>query len=271
MLIARPSEITERVRVEVAAGRVGGDVMLHGEATLRRMAVDGLVQQSSGFSGVDDLIVPDSNPKFAAPAFMNGYGMMVNSNFVKSQDEPKSWFDLLEPKWSGKMLADDTRALGAGGIFFSVMTEKFGADYHRKLARQNIVFGRDLGADQLRIARGEFPLRWPQSLSNMRDVRGLPLRFIIPVEGLTYVRVDSAIIKGAARPNAAHLFADYMLSRAAQDMLASFGLIPVIKGAVNASDPETRDLVTRAKEKLLGTSHPETIEAMLALAKEIYK
>jgi iron(III) transport system substrate-binding protein len=190
---------------------------------------------------------------------------------VKPEEEPKSWRDLLDPKWSGKMLADDTRALGAGGIFFSVMTEWFGADFHRRLAQQKIVFGRDLGADQLRIARGEFPLRWPQSLSNMRDLKGLPLRFIIPTEGLTYVRVDSAIIKGAARPNAAQLFIAYMLSQKTQDVLAGFGLIPVIKGVVNAPDAETRDLVSRAKEKLLGTSHPDTIEAMLALAKEIYK
>lgn len=271
MLIARPSEITERVRVEAAAGRVGGDVLLHGEATLRRMVVDGLIQETPGYSGVDDLIVPDSNPRFAAPGFINGYGMMVNSALVKPEDEPKSWLDLLDPKWSGKMLADDTRALGSGQIFFTATFGKIGVDFHRQLARQKIVFGRDLGADQLRVARGEFPLRWPQSLSNMRDLRGLPLRFIIPKEGLPYVRVDSAVIKGAARPGAARLFAQYMLSQKTQDMLAGFGLIPVIKGAVNAPDKETSELVTRAKANLMGTSHPDTMESMLALAKEIYR
>ena len=85
------------------------------------------------------------------------------------------------------------------------------------------------------------------------------------------MRVDSAIIKGAARPAAAHLFIEHMMARTTQDTFASFGLIPVIKGAVNAPDEMTRDLVTRAKANLLGTSHPDTIEKMLALAKEIYK
>ena len=133
------------------------------------------------------------------------------------------------------------------------------------------MFGRDLGIDQMRVARGEFALRFPQSLSNMRDLKGLPLKFIIPAEGLVYVRADIGIASGATHPHAARLFIEYILSPRTQGLLANFGLIPVIKDAPDASDPETRELVNRAKANLMRTSSAETQDAMLALAREVYR
>ena len=217
------------------------------------------------------LAVAITNPGYAVPAYMSGYSLMVNTNLTKPGDEPKSWRDLLKPHWAGKILADDPRALGSGHVFFSASMEKFGPDFHRAMAKQNIVFGRDLGVDQLRVARGEYALRYPQSLANMRDLKGLPLRFIIPAEGLIYVRADVAMVTGAPHPNAARLFMQYLLSPTTQDTLASFGLIPVVKGAIHAADTETREFVERARANLMGSSSGETQDAMLALAREIYK
>ena len=51
-----------------------------------------------------------------------------------TNDEPKSWKDLLDPKWKGKILADDMRALGGGAVFFMVGQQKFGNEFHEKLA-----------------------------------------------------------------------------------------------------------------------------------------
>ena len=271
MLIGRSSEIHERLRVEVASGRPVADALIHSDATTRRMLEDGLLAKGAGFAGAARLAVPDFAPGVAAPIYTSGYSLMVNTNLVKAGEEPSSWRDLLEPRWAGKILADDPRALGAGHVFFSASVEKFGADFHRALASQKIVFGRDLGVDQMRVARGEFALRYPQSLANMRDLKGLPLRFVIPKEGLVYVRASVAVVNGSPRPNAARLFAEYLLSPATQNTLAGFGLVPVVSGDIGAADPETRDLVQRARANLMGGSRAETQDAMLALAREIYK
>ena len=271
MLIGRSSEIHERLRVEVASGRPVADALIHSDATTQRMTDDGLLAKGAAFAGAANLAVPDFAPGVAAPIYTSGYSLMVNTSLVKPGEEPASWRDLLEPRWAGKILADDPRALGAGHVFFSASVEKFGADFHRALAAQKIVFGRDLGIDQMRVARGEFPLRYPQSLANMRDLRGLPLRFVIPKEGLVYVRASVAIVNGAPRPAAARLFVEYILSRATQNTLAGFGLLPVVSEDVAIADPETRDLVERARKSLMGGSRADNQDAMLALAREIYK
>ena len=54
-------------------------------------------------------------------------------------------------------------------------------------------------------------------------------------------------------------------------MLAGFGLLPVVSGDVVIADAETRDLVERARASLMGGSRADTQDAMLALAREIYK
>ncbi len=271
MLIARSSEVHERLRTEVMTGRTVADALIHGESTSKRLAADGLLQKVDGIMGAAQLAVAPSAPGYSLPAYMSGYSLMVNTSLVKPQDEPKSWRDLLDPRWSGRLLGDDPRANGAGHVLFSVIVEKFGADFPRAIATQKVVFGRDLGVDQMRIARGEFALRFPQSLANMRDLKGLPVKFIIPAEGLVYVRADIGIASGAPRPNAAKLFIEYMLSPSTQGLLANNGLIPVIKNAPDAADPETRELVNRAKANLMGTSSAETQDAMLALAREVYR
>ena len=71
---------------------------------------------------------------------------------MKPADEPKSWKDILDPKWAGKILSDDYRALGGGAVFFVVMHDTFGKEFHEKLAAQKPVFSRDI-AEQ-RAARG---------------------------------------------------------------------------------------------------------------------
>lgn len=271
MLIARSSEVHERLRTEIAAGRTVADVLIHGESTSRRLAGDGLLQKFDGLAAEKQLAVAPSAPGYSLPVYMSGYSLMVNTSLVKPQDEPRSWRDLLDPKWTGKLLGDDPRANGAGHVLFSVMVDKFGEHFPRALSAQKVVFGRDLGIDQMRVARGEYALRFPQSLSNMRDLKGLPLKFIIPAEGLIYVRADVGIPSGAPRPNAAKLFIEYLLSSRTQGLLANHALIPVINDAPDASDPETRELVNRAKTNLMGTSYAETQEAMLALAREIYR
>ncbi len=271
MLVARSSEVHERLRTEVMTGRTVADALIHGEFTSQRLAADGLLQKIEGVAGAAQLAVTPSAPGYSLPAYMSGYSLMVNISLVKPQEEPKSWRDLLDPRWSGRLLGDDPRANGAGHVLFSVMVEKFGADYLRALSAQKIIFGRDLGVDQMRVARGEFALRFPQSLANMRDLKGLPVKFIIPAEGLVYVRADIGIANGAPRPNAAKLFIEYMLSPATQGLLANHGLIPVIKDAPDAANPETRELVNRAKANLMGTSSARTQDAMLALAREVYK
>ena len=53
-----------------------------------------------------------------------------------------SYAELLDPKWKGKILADDLRVAGAGQAFFQGSWFAFGREYHEKLARNELVLHR---------------------------------------------------------------------------------------------------------------------------------
>jgi iron(III) transport system substrate-binding protein len=268
MLEARASEVRERVRIEQAAGRFVGDVHHNGSTTTWLMMRDGNLQPHGAIPNARNIVAPFEADEMRIPAEVISYAVMVNRNLVKPADEPKSWKDLLDPRWTGKILSDDYRALGGGAVFFVVMHDTFGKEFHEKLAVQKPVFARDIANSERRVARGEFPIYIPFSLQDYNQLKSLPIKPIVPTEGRPYVRFDLATLKNAPHPNAARVFMNFYLEPAQQLIFANAGYNPVVKDVVEKVDPELRPLLAT---KAMGTTVPERQDAMLELAKQIYK
>jgi iron(III) transport system substrate-binding protein len=148
------------------------------------------------------------------------------------------------------------------------MQNTFGQEFHDKLAAQKPVFSRDIANSERRVARGEYPLYLPFSLQNLNNLKGLPVKAIVPTEGRPYVRFDLSVLKNAPHPNAARLFMNHYLEVDSQLVFANAGYNPVVGGVVEKTLPEIRPLLAT---KALGTTIPEKQDAMLELAKQIYK
>ncbi len=268
LLEARASEVRERVRVEQSAGRFLGDIHHNGSTTTWLMTKDGNFQPHGAVPNFKNIEAPYEATDISIPAEVISYCLMINKNMVKPADEPKAWKDILDPKWAGKILSDDYRALGGGAVFFMVMYDTFGREFHDKLAAQKPMFSRDLQNSERRVARGEFPLYIPFSLQDYNNLKGLPVKPIVPVEGRPYVRFDLSTLKNAPHPNAARMFLNHYLEPESQLVFANAGYNPVVKGVVEKTSAEIRPLLAT---KAMGTTTPPRQDAMLALAKEIYK
>ena len=269
LLSLRGSETEERVRTEQVTGRMIADVLQVGEASAQRLTEIGFIQPHGGVPNAARMIDGQPATDTRVGSIINAFGMTVNVNLVPVEDQPKGWRDLLAPKWKGRILSDDMRAPGGGFSLFCALMDApgLGEAFHRALARQDIVFTRDVGQSERRVARGEYAIWSPQHSGNVSGLTGLPIKVIAPVEGVAYTRLDMATAKGAPHPNAARLFMNYYLSDAAQLAVSSFGGIPVVKGVVEKL-PAGKVLETG---KLMGTTLYASQERYLALAKEIYK
>ncbi len=268
VLEARASELRERIRTEESTGRVLGDVSHNGSTSTELQMREGAFVSYVSLPNAARLVSPFKADGTRVPLFVIPYGILINTDLVKPADEPRSWRDILDPKWKDKILADDFRALGGGSVFFMVAQLKFGRPYHEALAAQQLRFSRELRNNERRLARGEFSLYIPMLLPNVLDLQGLPVKAIVPSEGAPYVAYDGAILKGAPHPNAARLLLDYLLSEEIQLAYANLGYGVVIAGMQGKALPAAR---LYAEAKLLGTTDAKLQEEMLKLAKQIYK
>ena len=268
----RISEIRERMRAEQVAGRVIGDVLTTSyNVTTSIENNEGFIQPLRAFPNrawVRASIALDNPAGTQVPVYMLKYGILINTKLVAPADEPKSWADLIDPKWAGKILADDPRALGGGFNAFVALHDKLGIDYLKKLAEQKPIFTRDLREAERRTARGEYPIYIPFLFNDYASLKGLPVKAIVPTEGVPYVQFVASMVKNSTRPHAALVFINFLLSDEAQLIYAKEGLGPVVE-SVDAQVPE--DLRVLVSAKPMGTSDWKREQQLLQLAKEIFK
>ena len=152
--------------------------------------------------------------------YMLTTALVYNRNLVKPSDAPKTYQDLLDPKWKGKMMFDPEAAFIMAAMEQSWGKEK-ARDYLSKLARQDLIFRRGTTLTSQLIAAGEQPIAIAinaETTADMRD-KGAPLGFsVLPPRIIKPNGFFAA--KKAPHPHAALLFTDWALSEEGQKVLA---------------------------------------------------
>jgi iron(III) transport system substrate-binding protein len=267
MLEGRGAEMQERVRTEVSTGHMIVDVSFNGSNNTLALASTGALVPFGDLPNLGNVALKNELTEVSTPVFVSATGIAINTDLVPPAEEPKSWLDLLDPKWKGRILSDELAGSGTGATWFGVLHDKFGEDYHRKMAKQDIVFSSTLRENPRRVARGEFALYFPFNVSDLPALKGLPIKGIALQEGAPYTVFSAGVVKGAPHPNAARLFIDFLISEEGQMPWAMTGF-PVASGP--KGDLVPKDVRWMVDANLLGKRNPKTQEAFQKLAKEIY-
>ena len=121
---------------------------------------------------------------------------------------------------------------------------------------------------QRRVARGEFPIYVPMTMTDILRLEGLPVRAISPSEGNPYVVFSLAILKGARNPNAARLLINYFLD---PDSSREFHLNGKLVTVPTTQDGLSAKLQSLINNKLMGKQERASFERDMALFNVIYK
>ncbi|CAB3806926.1 hypothetical protein LMG27177_06193 [Paraburkholderia fynbosensis] len=265
---ARGGELLERIRVEQASNRFIGDVEWNGPPVIFLQGQAGALEPIGQLPNTANLLPGFAVEKFAVPAERSSIGMVVNDRLVKPGDI-KSWKDIIDPKWRGKIATDQMDVMGIGNIWFDVTERAFGKSYQEALAKNKPLISRDWGAMQRRVASGEYLAYVGIEAFNGLTARGLPVKWMVPAEGAPAYTAKLAVLKNAPHPNAARLFINFLLSSESQLQCAGEAMGPVVKGVLDKVDPTMKPYVD---VKQLGEQSPDPAEAQKAvdLARQIY-
>ena len=267
ILEGRAPELMERIRAEATiTKRPIGDIVQMGSTGQVPMSKNGLIQRHGGFPNLSKLALTPWTEE-EVPGFMIAYGIAVNPRLVPPADEPKSWADMTNPKWKGKILSDQMFTAGMGQTWFAVMLDAFGQGFHDKMGQQAITFDNQIKENPRRVARGEFAMSIPFNLADINNLQGLPVKAVIPQEGMPYTPVAMSMVKDAPHPNAARLFLNFVLEPEAQLIFARGGYPIAVKGLDDQLPPQSRAILTA---KRMGHAKVELQDERVRLASKIY-
>ena len=266
---ARASEITERIRTEQTSQRYVADIEFHGDTSILLQRQTDFIAEHGGVPNMKNLRPPFVANSHSIPAWVQVVCTLVNTSQVKPADEPKTWKDLLDPKWKGKILTDDMRAAGSGQTVFAVLYKNYGQDFLEKLKAQEMGIGRDLQENSRRVARGEYAIFINQIIAFASPLKGLPAKVAVMEDGCPFTPIQGAILKGAPHPNAARLFMNHLISKQSQVIYAKAWMGVVTTGVEDElTEPDAKRF---AQVKLMGSIPLEDREPMLKRATEMFK
>lgn len=151
-----------------------------------------------------------------------GWGLGYNTKLITREEIPKTYQDLLNPKWKGKMPISGGNT---GSVWVGTILETYGEEFVKRLAQQNfiihVVSGRAIAE---MVINGEYAFSPTVSETHVFDAKktAAPIDWI-PLEPVHVNLGQIAFPVHAPNPHAALLFLDFILSKEVAEIHKTFG------------------------------------------------
>jgi iron(III) transport system substrate-binding protein len=159
-----------------------------------------------------------------------------NTNLVKAEDAPKSFADLLDPKWRAKIVKSHPGYSGGTMTATYQTSRDLGWEFFEKLARQSVMQVQSMTDPPKKLALGERAVMsdGAEYVLALLKEDGKPVESVYATEGSPLIIGPNGIFKEAPNPNAARLFQSYSFSPEAQQLV-------IDTGGMRSAHPQARE------------------------------
>ncbi len=221
------NNVTQRILSEAAAKHFEVDAIMMPAQEMEAVRREQILQPVSSPYFKDLMPGASSADRQSATVLMNVVVQAYNTRLLKKEDLPRTYQDLLDPKWKGKLGIEAKAEEWYSAVAMSMSEEKGIRLFHDIVAKNGM--STRLGVSLLNnlVVSGEVPL----ALTVYIDLPEKGKRDGKPIDWFTLDPVvahgfNIGLAKRAPHPNAALLFYDYMLSPETQKLLAALLYYP---------------------------------------------
>lgn len=218
-------EVAARLNSEIAAGRIGADLVMTSDPFWYEELKEAghLLEYRSPRAADIPSALNDPDGAFVTvrvPVMV----LTINTNRVAESARPRTFRDLADPAWAGRVTMGDPNRSGSAFTAVAALAKKYGWEYFDALRRNGIVAAGGNSAVLSRVMTGEKDagiILLENLLQARQQNAGAPIGIVYPDDGAILVPSPIAIMKATAAPGAARRLYDFFLSDAGQRAMVS--------------------------------------------------
>ena len=151
--------------------------------------------------------------------------IVYNTKLIKPEDAPRSWADLADPKWKGKVAIGHPGFSSLATAWVTKMNSLYGWGFMEKLAKNDTQVTRNINDTTTLVTAGERAIGvTPAPTARPGEAKGNPIAIIYPTDGALLAASPTGVVKASKHPNAARLLMEFLLSpECARVIVADFG------------------------------------------------
>jgi iron(III) transport system substrate-binding protein len=254
-------KLLTRVLTEARAKKTFADVIQTVEFSMHIFSRSGILARYT--PQANSLYPKDFKEEgFWTTVYYNTYVTGYNTRLVPARTLPKTYDDLLDPKWKGKLMIEGTKAEWFAGML-QILGHERGLKYMRELAKQQPSprEGHELLAQLVVAGEGVIDINIPAASVERMKERGAPIDWTA-LGSVPAVMVGAGVAAQAPHPNAAKLFLEFVLSREGQKLVQT-------PGRMSARSDLANEQAAMLKELKIVPVNPSLAEKLDEYAKQL--
>ncbi|MBQ7516576.1 MAG: extracellular solute-binding protein [Schwartzia sp.] len=230
--------VKKKILGEMKQGKTDADVVMISDPSFYlQLKKDGKLLNYKSPQAAELAVLVDADGAFT-PIRVSAVVIAVNRD--KIEDVPRSWEDLLDPQYKGKIAMPDPKVAATALATVSTLADKYGWEYWRQL-RENDVVVCPTTEMRDKFSRGEYPITITMEEDVLKQKMALNVNaeIVYPEEGSVLVPGYIGILKDAKNPESAKKLVDWWLSEEGQSAMSLAFMHPVKFGVKEPAGART--------------------------------
>ena len=211
-------KVITKITGEIKADKVGADLLMVADPSyyLKLQSEKRLFNYVS--PNLKDVVTAKDKDGAWASVRISNMIIAYNADKMKAEDAPKSWKDLTDPKWQGKVAMPNPLLSGTAFVAVGALADKYGWEYFDQLKANGIRVEQGNSAIQNKLLTGEYAVAMilEENILKLQETKHENLKVIYPADGVVVIPSPIAIMSTTKNPDGAKATVDWWLSKEGQ-------------------------------------------------------